>query len=74
MGTAIFSSTIEAKWLHFFKIRIACSHFADKSKSKEIRLHFSGKFLSNFLRHISHSTKKRTELAGVNLVTEVEQP
>lgn len=46
----------------------------DKSKSKEIRLHFSGKFLSNLLRHMSHSTKKRTELTGVNLVTEVEQP
>ena len=42
-----------------FKILIACFHFAGIGPNqKQIRLPFSGKFLSKFIRHISHSSKK----------------
>ena len=48
-----------------FKIPAACFHFA------AIRLPFSGKFLSNFLRHITHSAKKSMVVTGVNSVTKL---
>ena len=48
-----------------------------KPKPKQVRLPFSGKFLSNLPNHTSHSTekkKKKDMVIGMNLVTEVEQP
>ena len=45
----------------------------DKPKPKQLRLPFSREFLSNHIRHISHSTKKSIVATGVNLVTEVEK-
>ena len=46
-----------------------------KPKPKQVRLPFSGKFLSNLPNHTSHSTEKKKDMViGMNLVTEVEQP
>ena len=43
----------------FFKMRNSLFSFRrDKPKPKQLRLPFSRKFLSNLIRHISHSTKK----------------
>ena len=44
----------------------------DRPKPKQIRLPFSRKFLSKFIRHIS-LIKKSIVATGVNLVTEVEK-
>ena len=42
----------------FLNFRCLFSFRGDRPKLKQIRLQFSGKFLSNSLRHTSHSTEK----------------
>ena len=61
-----------AKWGHFLNSHCLFSFRVDKPKSKKIRLLLSGKVPSNFLHHISYSTKKNIVVTGVNLAIEVE--
>ena len=65
-GFLKFSSLVFRWDFHFFSFRW------DKPKPTQIRLPFSGKFLSKFIRHIS-LIKKSIVATGVNLVTEVEK-